>query len=150
MLRRLQVISNKNADAMNKAAVAMKRGMMVQKDLANKTAILPTTTEGLYFVNKDNYPIGLMSLEGELSDYDTRFESISANEFVILEKPISGERYATTEYVSTDLSVGNYLIVETAAGETQGKLKKNATATGFVYDGTFSDNGNTLAIVQVL
>lgn len=133
MLRRLQVISHKNADAMFKAGSAMKRGRLVQKDHATKSAVLPSSTDELYFVTKDNYPIGLMSLEGELSDYDPRFEAISANEPVILEKPLSGERYGTTEYVSTGLVAGDYLIVEVAAGDDQGKLKKNDTATKFKF-----------------
>lgn len=150
MLRRLQVVSNKNADAMSKAAVKMVRGRFVQKDHVNKTAILPTSQESLYWIDKTAIPTGLMSLEGDLSDYDTRFETIEAGDFVVLEKAISGERYATTEFVATGLVVGDYLIVEVAAGNDQGKVKKNATATNLKYGGAFTDNGKTLAIVEVL
>jgi hypothetical protein len=150
MLRKLQTISNKNADAMFKAGVAMKRGMLVQKDYTNKVAILPVSQEGLFFATRDNYPMGLMAAEGELSDYDSRFETFAEGDGVILEKPFAGERYAIDQYISTDLVVGDYLIAEVTIGANQGKLKKNATATNFKYCGTMSDNGNTLAIVEVL
>lgn len=149
MLKHLQTISNKNADAMFKASVPMVRGRMVQKDYATKTAVLPTSQEGLFFVTKDNYPTGLMSLEGELSDYDVRLENIAANEGVILETPIKGERYANSEYVAAGLVDGDYLSVETS-GADQGKLKKSTTPTGYRYCGTYNDNGHTLAIVEIL
>lgn len=150
MLRHLQGISNKNVDAMIKSATPTTRGRMVQKDLATGTAVLPLSQEGLYFINKTAIPTGLMSLEGELSDYDTRFEAIAANDFVVLEKPLSGERYATSEFVSTGLTVGDYLIVSVTVDANQGKLIKNATATPFKYGGTKIENGHTLAIVEIV
>lgn len=149
MLRRLQTNSFKAVDSMNKAAVAMVKGMLVQKDLATKTVKLPTSQEGLFFVTRDNYPVGIMSMEGELSDYDPRFENIEANSQVVLEKPVAGERYATDQIVTTGLAVNDYLIAEVTVGADQGKLKKNATATSFVYGGTYTDGSKTLHIVEV-
>lgn len=150
MLRRLQVVSNKNADASFKASVASVRGRLVQKDYANGVVIVPTSQEGLYWADKAQIPTGLMTLEGELSDYDARYETINVGEFVVLETPLSGEKYGTTEFVATGLSVGDYLEVETDAGANQGKLVKTVAATGLKYAGIIVDNGNTLAVVEVL
>lgn len=150
MLRRLDVVSNKPAPSSFKAGAAMVRGRLVQKNLTTGTVGLPTSAEGLHFVTKDSYPIGLMSLEGDLSDYDTRFEAIASGELVVLEKPMSGERYATTEFVATSLTTGCYVTVETTVGADQGKIKYSSTATPYKYGGAFTDNGHTLAIVEVL
>jgi hypothetical protein len=150
MLRHLQTHIGKNADATFFAATPTVRGRIVQKDLTNGIFVLPTSQEGLYFLNRDNFPTGLMTAEGEVSDYDTRLEIVKIGEYGVLEKPVSGERYATSEYVTTDLAIGDYLIVEVAVGENQGKLKKNVSATQFKYCGTKDDNGHTLAVVEVL
>lgn len=149
MLRNLQTIPHKNADAMFKAASEVTRGRLVQKNHVTKTAILPTSQEGLYFINKDNYPIGIMSVEGELSDYDPRLEKIQAGESVVLETPLHGERYGVSEYVPDGLVEGDHLEVE-IAGANQGKLKKSTDVTKFKYCGTFNDNGHTLAVIEVL
>lgn len=152
MIRRLQTILHKNVDATFTASVAMVRGMLVQKDLATKTVVLPTSNEGLYFVTKESVPTGIMTAEGELSDYDPRYEAISAGEKVKLEKPISGEKYAVDQFVDSEvdaLEEGDYLTVVTS-GANQGKIVKSETATNFAYGGTYNDNGKTLAIVQVL
>ncbi|MDY8021255.1 hypothetical protein [Paenibacillus polymyxa] len=149
MLRHLQTHINKVADATFQAATPTVRGRLVQKDFNTKTVIAPTSQVGLYFVNKDNYPTGLMSLEGEISDYDTRLENIKAGERVVLEKPMSGEVYGITEYLPTGLVVGDYLAAETT-GVDAGKLKKSTDPTGFRFAGTVVDNGYTLASVEVL
>lgn len=145
MLRRLQTTNGKNIDVMNSAAVDMVRGMVAQKDLANKTAVIPADQTGLYFVDKDVQPTGLMSYEGDLSEYDTRLDNIKAGQPVQLEPLFSGERYATDQVVTTGLAVGDPLEADT----TTGKLKKSASAQRLVYGGTFIDNGHTLYIVQV-
>ena len=150
MLRRLQSVSGKNIDTQLKAAVTMVRGRLVQKDIVNGTVILPTSQEGLFLVDKDVQPTGLMAYEGEISDYDTRLETIAQNDFVQTEKPISGERFATTEFVATGFSVGDYAEVSTVVDATQGKMIKKATAGAFKYDGTVVENGHTLAIFEVV
>lgn len=150
MLRRLQTVSGKNIDVQMKADVAMTRGMVVQKNFANGEAIMPASQAGLYFVDRDVQPTGLMAYEGEISDYDTRLETIAIGDFVQLEKPVVGERYATDQFVADNLVVGGYMDVSTAADATLGKLIHSADASKFMYAGTMSDNGHTLAIVEIV
>ena len=150
MLRRLQTVSGKNIDVQMKADVAMKRGMVVQKNFTNTEAVMPASQAGLYFVDRDVQPTGLMAYEGEISDYDTRLETIAVGDFVQLEKPVVGERYATDQYVADNLVVGGYMDVSTAADATLGKLIHSADASKFMYCGTMSDNGHTLAIVEIV
>lgn len=147
MLRRLQTIDGKNIDVMCAANVDMVRGMVAQKDLENKKAIFPADQTALYFVDKDNQPTGLMSYEGDLSEYDDRLENIKATELVQLEKMLSGERYATDQIVTEGLVVGDKL----DAG-ADGKLTKAAleSTSNLVYGGVYNDNGHALGIVQVL
>lgn len=145
MLRRLQTVDGKNIDVMNVAGADLVRGMVAQKDLANKKAILPTDSKNLYFVDRDVQPTGLMAYEGELSEYDERLDKIKAGDFVQLEKMFSGERYATDQIVTEGLVVGDFL----EAG-IDGKLKKLATGeSDLVYGGVYNDNGHVLGIVQV-
>jgi hypothetical protein len=91
-----------------------------------------------------------MTYEGEISEYDVRIDKISAGDFVQLEKPMSGERYATDQFVATGLEDGGYVTVSIAADETLGKIIASETATEFVYNGTITENGHTLAIIEVL
>jgi hypothetical protein len=149
MLRSLQTHPHKVADATFTAATPVVRGQLVQKDFATKTAVTPTSQEGLYFANRDNYPTGLMSVEGELSDYDERFENIKAGESLVLEVPLSGEVFGTDQFVESGLTVGDYLEVETT-GSNARKLKKASAATKFRYGGTTNDNGYTLAVIEVI
>lgn len=149
MLRRLQVHVHKAADATFKSATPTVRGRLAQKDFATGTAIVPTSQDQLFFVNKDDYPIGLMAYEGEISSYDARLDGVKAGEHVVLEKPLPGEIYGTTEFIEAGLAEGDYLEVETA-GNDAGKLKKAAAATSFLYRGTKNDNGHKLARVEIV
>ncbi|PZT57488.1 hypothetical protein [Paenibacillus silvae] len=149
MLRRLEVHVHKAADATFQAATPTVRGRLAQKDFSTKTAVTPTSQQGLYWVNKDNYPTGLLGLEGELSDYDTRLESVKAGEFVVLEKPLPGEVYGTDQIVLSGLAEGDFLAVETSGGNA-GKLIKSTDPTQFKFRGTKVDNGNTLGRVEIL
>ena len=149
MLRNLQEVSGKNVDATYTARVTMKRGMFVQKD-TDGTAKLPTSATNLYFVSKGNFPIGTMCAEGELSDYDSRYETIASGDPIILEKPISGEVYGTDQYIATSLVNGCYVTVSTVADATQGKVIYSADPTSYVYRGTVVDNGHTLAKIEVV
>lgn len=150
MLRRLQTIDGKNIDVQMKADVAMKRGMLVQKDYANGKAIMPTSQVNLFWVNKDVQPTGLMSYEGDISDYDTRLETIAVGDFVQLEKPLAGERYATDQFVSTSLVANCYVEVSTAADATLGKIIYKSSASPYKYVGAYTDNGTTLALIEVV
>ena len=150
MLRRLQSISGKNIDAQKTAAVAMTRGMMVQKHATNGTAILPASQINLFLVDKDIQPTGLMAYEGEISDYDSRMNAIAQGDYVLLEKPMIGERWATDMYVSTSLVAGCYAEVSTTADATQGKMIYKSSASEFLYIGTIVDGTHTLAVFEVL
>lgn len=150
MLRRLQNFNGKNIDAQNTAGVAMVRGMLVQKNYVDKSAILPVAATDLYFVTKDVQPTGLMSYEGDVSEYDTRLDNIASGEAVQLEKPISGERYATDQFVAAGLVDGGFATVSIVVGATQGKVITSAIASAFIYNGTIAENGHTLAIIEVL
>jgi len=145
MLRRLQNVSGKNIDVQMKADVAMVRGMLVQKNLATGKAILPVDQKNLFFVDRDVQPEGLMSYEGEINDYDERLEKIVAGHLVQLEKPLSGERFATDQFVAADLVIGGYV-----AADAQGKAIASVDATGLIYGGVYNDNGKTLAIIEVV
>ena len=151
MLRRLQSIHGKNIDAQKKAAVAMTRGMMVQKHATDGTAILPASQIDLFIVDKDIQPTGLMAYEGEISDYDSRLNAIAANDYVLLEKPMIGERWATDMYVATNLVAGCYAEVSTAGDATQGKMIYKGSASEFRYIGTITEKtGTPLAVFEVL
>lgn len=147
MLRFLQGNPD-NVDSQNKAAVAMKRGMFVNKDVVNKKAILPTGTNGateIYMVDRGLVNDILLNVAGTLSDYEDVLENIQADEFVNLITPEVGRRYATSEYsgVDADFEAGKYLTVSTTADATQGKLiaspsnaKTRIKSLGFYMDGT--------------
>ena len=150
MLRRLQSVSGKNIDTQMKANVAMVTGMLVQKDVTNMKAIMPATQINLFLVNKDVQPNGLMAYEGEVSDYDTRLTTIALGDYVQLEKPMIGERFATDQYVATSLVVDGYAEVSVAADATLGKLIYKSSASAFRYLGTVVEGTHTLAMFEVL
>lgn len=143
MLRRLQTVDGKNIDVMNVAGVELVRGMVVQKDLANKKAILPQSSKGLFFVDRDVQPTGLMAYEGDISEYDERLDIVPANTRFQMEKMLPGERYATDQ-IAEDLTIGDFL-----EANTDGTLKKAEADTNLVYGGVYNDNGHKLGIVEV-
>lgn len=150
MLRRLQSVSGKNIDSQMKANEAMVTGMLVQKDVANGKAILPATQIDLFLVDRDVQPTGLMAYEGEISDYDTRLTAIALGDYVKLEKPVIGERFATDQFVATSLVVNGYAEVSVASDATKGKLIYKSSASEFRYLGTVTEGTHTLAMFEVL
>ena len=86
MLRDNFVILNKPIPATYKAATAMKTGMGVVIDDANKQVKFPTgaTTENVYFVNKERIA-QTAGTQANLSDYDDLYTKIAAGEFVMIE-----------------------------------------------------------------
>lgn len=143
-------MSGKNVDASFKSSVATVRGRLVQKNHADKTFALATSQEGLYFLDKEQIPSGINVILNYMSDYHDNFEQVAVDEFALLVAPIKGERYAVSEFVETGLAEGDYLEVEITAGADQGKLKKAAGQTQFVYGGIHNDNGRELAIVEIV
>ena len=150
MYKRLQNMNGKNIDAGYKAAEAMVTGRLVQKHGTNGTAILPASQINLFLVGKDTQPTGLMSYEGEISESDTRLTAIAINDFVTLEKPMIGERFATDQFVSTSLVVGCNAEVSVASDATKGKMIYKSSASEFLYLGTMVIGTTTLAMFEVL
>lgn len=144
MYRRLKSNFGKVKDATFKAEVAMKKGMFVVKDFANKTVEFPSaeTSTGIYIVDFDPEYTGLLSVQPNVSDYDARMNDIAIGQKVTLEFMEVGEEYATDQFVATGIAVGDSLAVGTA-----GKLIKavspattNIKATNISYN----DAGHTL------
>lgn len=121
MLRVLEDINTKNADAMYSAGSDMIVGMGVLKG-ANLEADFPTTATAtdIFFVTKEFIPTGLDSLKGEISDYN--LENIKGGEKIVLVKPVIGEIF-WTDQIDTGIAVGDYVV----AG-TDGKFEKAATS----------------------
>lgn len=146
MLRELQTQVGKNVDAMYKADVSMETGMAVVKNYTDKTADLPAAAivDGFYLVTKERVPTGLNCARTDMSDYDINFTKIEAGEPVKLIAPVIGERYAVDQFTATGLSKGNSVMVG-----TNGKFAKATVASRYIYDGTITENGHTLAIIAV-
>jgi len=148
MLRQLQTVNRKNADAMLTAGEAMKVGMMVIKDLANGEVVLPSaaTSSNVFFVTKEKIPTGLLSVQGEQSEYLTDFNDIAEDEEVVLITPVAGERYATDQFTAANLQVGYPVHVG-----TDGKIFRiwEGTST-MLYGGSYDDNGHTLAKIDII
>jgi hypothetical protein len=121
MLRELQTVIGKNVQVSYKANVAMVTGMGVLKDGANGKFVFAATptASNVFFVNKERVPTGTNTSKTDMSDYDTNFTALAANEFGKLITPVAGERYATDQYLATNLVAGVALM----AGD-DGKWKK--------------------------
>jgi len=150
MLRNLQIKPNKPVVTTYKAEAQMVTGMGVVKDYANNTVKFPTaeTADNIYIVDKEKYATGMYAgNEGNMSDYDTQFTTIAENELVKLHEPESGERRATDQYVSTGLTAGAAMSVG-----TDGKWKKATAAlkSRYIYAGTHTSDGHTLAIIEIV
>ena len=151
MLRELQNIVGTPANGMFKAEVAMVTGMGVVPNETTKKVGLPTAeTAEVVVVNKDRrYAKGVYaSLNSDMPDYDTHFTNIEANDPVKFKTYLAGEVIATDQFVATGLAVGSAMSVG-----TDGKWKKATASTvpsRFVYTGTITDCGKTLARIKVV
>lgn len=149
MLRELQTIISTPANTMFSAGADLVTGMGVVKNESAKTVGVPSaeTATGIYVVDKERVAQGVYSSVTDLPDSHDQFVKIKTGEMVKIKAYLAGERFATDQFVSTGLTVDNYVSVGTA-----GKWIK-ATSTvpsNFVYKGTVTDNGATLAIVEVV
>ena len=84
---------------------------------------LQVTGADLFFVDKERIPTGTNAARTYMSDYDEDFTTLKENEFGKLVAYYVGERFATDQYVETDLEAD----VRVTAN-TEGKLIK-ATGT---------------------
>ena len=147
MLRELQVIQGKPADATFKAGVPLITGMVVGKEEGTKEAKFPSVqyANDMYFVDKERVATGTGAAKLYASDYDDDFTKIQKGEFVKLIAYTVGEIFATDQVVFTGLKVGDRL----AAG-TEGKLVKATTAKSkYIFIGEFIEGKNKLAMVKV-
>jgi hypothetical protein len=143
MLRVLQSINGKNADAMYTADVAMVKGMGVVKSASNEVKFpASATAQNVFFVTKEMITTGVNTLYGELSDYNDAFEKIVADEPVVLVAPYKGERYFTDQ--ADTVAVDDYLVVG-----TDGKFEKAASTTSnlLVKSITYKDAGSHAGII---
>ena len=145
MLRDNFVTLNKPIPATYKAASAMKTGMAVVIDDANKEVKFPAsaTADNIYFVNKERVA---QTSQAYKSDYDELYVNIAENEFVKIEKYYPGEEFLT-DAKGTTATVGKVVL----AG-TDGKLT-DATSTAkspYLYVAEVTDNGHTLMKIRVL
>lgn len=110
MFRFMQNYTNKPVNAMKTAEVAMVQGMGVVVE--DDTVKLPTeaTAKDIFIVTKERIPTGLDSIQGDIPDYDERFENIEKGDFVVLIKPTTPERFFTDQFTGS-LSKGDYVVV---------------------------------------
>ena len=145
MLRDLQTVQHKNADATRTAAVKMKFGMAVEKNYTNETVKLPTAgTKNFFFVVHDRVLYG--DVQDFRSDYDPVFENIEQGQRVVLITPLKGEQYAT-DHVSEGLAKGDKLKVK-----ADGTFEKDGAGSDAVavYLGEYRDAGHKLHAVEIL
>lgn len=155
MLRNLQIRPNKPVETTYKASEAMITGMGVVKSYADHTIALPTaeTADNIFMLDKEKIPTGINAGRGELSDYETEFVSVKSGEFAKIHTFDVGERRAVDQYVATGLAKGDYMAVGTdgkwkkAAANTTAE-KTDGTLSAYVYDGTHTSDGHTLAIIE--
>ena len=152
MLRDLLVNGQDAAIAGYKVAAAAATGMgVVISNESTKTVAFPesATATDIFLLYKSKVPVGLECAKTEFSDYDTAFNTLAANEQVILRKYEVGERFATDQYASG--------LVATDAGKkvnvgTDGKWAVGATSapSKYVFLGFVMDNGHKLARIKVV
>ena len=151
MLRDIIVNGNIAVDATYKADEAMGTGYAVVK--GDGVAEFPSaeTAAELFFVQKDREPVGAYAGLTNFSDYNDMFNTVAAGETIVLCSYPSGSEFATSAYDATTAVAGNINKVFSA---TTGGLMKKATASTvlskYLFLGTITDNGHTLAKFRVL
>ena len=150
MFRRLQSNFGKTKDTTYTAGEALTKGMLVVKDRANKEVTTPAsaiaTGVDIYMLDFDPDYTGLLAVQENVSDYDSRMNDVADGARVALELLEVGEVYATDQYDAGVYAVGDFLQVG-----TDGKLEAYAgtSAPLVVYDGAYDDAGNTLLAFEV-
>lgn len=147
MLRNL--IGKSHTTEIFKIADSVKRGAVVTKDYATKTAKKASGTGvELFFVDYDFQPTGIYS-DMEISNYTDMADVLQANSSGILIKPQQGETWATDQ-CDTNFTAGDYAIAGTTT--KVGTLVKAVTGNVSVlrYVGTYDDAGHTLQAFEVV
>ena len=145
MLRDNIINGAKFIDATKKAATALKTGMGVV--VTSGKAALPSsaTAANVFVVQKQRIATGVNAARTEFSDYEDEFNTVAADELVLLVKYHAGESFLTDQYNSA-LAAG-----ERVEAGTDGKWVKAGTSSvsTYVFVGTVNDNGHTLAKIEV-
>lgn len=142
MYRRLKSNHGKVKDAMFTAGEVMVKGMLVVKDYAAMEVNLPVAAAGtnVFIVDFDKAYTGLLSVENNVSDYDSRLNNIADGDRVTLELLEVGEEYITDQFIATSIVVGSPLEVG-----TDGKLALHTGTSPLVATSiTYSDAGNVV------
>lgn len=147
MLRELQVTMNKPANSMYKAGEEkIITGMAVMKNEGSKTFDFASAenVSDLFFVDKERVPSGTNAARENMSDYDEDFATLKEGEFGKLIAYLPGERFATDQFIETDLEDDVRVSANTA-----GKIIKATIASRYKFGGFYDDNGHKLAIIEV-
>lgn len=149
MIRQLQNVVGKNADAMFMTHKKIKFGAIVEKDHASKKTKDPAAnSKNFFFAVKERIATGIDAARTEISDYDPIFEDIQAGEGVVLITPLKGERYATDLVTNpSGLTKGKKLKVKTDGTFELDSAGSDAVA---IYDGEYMDAGHKLYIVEMI
>lgn len=126
MYRVLQGNPNKVSDATFVAGEDMKRGMLGLKGTDGEVNFPSVATDKDVFLISKEFIVSGENGDRDLPDYDDVFENIKEGENIVLEKPISGERYFTDQTTGT-IEAGDYLLVG-----TDGKLVATTVASKFL------------------
>lgn len=151
MLRDFRINGAKAPDAMHKAKVEMVTGMaVVREDSMTDKFVNVTKTEtvaDILFVDKERVPTGVNAARGDMSDYDSDFVNIKANEMVTIDKFAVDEKFGTDQFVATDFTATT--AIGTRVSFKDGKAMKATVASPYVFKGLCNDNGHTLIQIEV-
>lgn len=154
MLRELQTIIHKPADAMNKSAEdVVITGMGVVKNAANGTFEFPAaeTAADIFLVDKERIATGIMAgYEGSLSDYYEEYITVKAGEYAKLIKYVAGERFATDQVADIETTIAGWTAGDRLAVDATGMWVKASKPSIYVFKGKYVDCGKyTMALIEV-
>lgn len=145
MLRDNIINGAKFIDATKKAAVALKTGMGVVITSGKAALASAATGVDVFLVQKNRIATGVNAVRTEFSDYEEEFNTVKADEAVLLVKYHAGESFLTDQY-ATGLNAGERVVA--GADGKWAKADTNVTSI-YVFVGTVNDNGHTLAKIEV-
>ncbi len=151
MLRDFRINGAKAPDAMHKAKVEMVTGMAVVREDSTTDKFVNITSEeavaDILFVDKERVPTGVNAARGDMSDYDSDFVNIKANEMVTIDKYAPDEKFGTDQFVEADFTAET--VMDTRISFKNGKAMKATIASPYKFKGLYNDNGHTLIQIEV-
>ncbi len=151
MLRYFRINGAKAPDAMHKAKVEMVTGMAVVREDSTTDKFVNITSEeavaDILFVDKERVPTGVNAARGDMSDYDSDFVNIKANEMVTIDKYAPDEKFGTDQFVEADFTAET--VMDTRISFKNGKAMKATIASPYKFKGLYNDNGHTLIQIEV-